>query len=78
MYTNYDENREGQLLLHTSMKFDIAVVIQFLFVITNDLKYLLEFRIDRSCQKEIIAEENILTFAVQNLAEAQQYYCQKG
>lgn len=71
MYANYNENREGQLLPYTSIKFDIAVVIQFLFVITNDLKYLLKFRIDRSCQNEILAEENILTFTIQNLAGAQ-------
>lgn len=55
--------------LRPQLKFHIIAVLQFLFVITNDLKCLLKFRIDGSCQKEILAEENILTFASQNLAE---------
>lgn len=53
------------------VKFNIIVVLSLLFVITNDLECLLKFRTGKSCQKEILVEENILTFASQNLAGAQ-------
>lgn len=53
------------------LKCNIIAVLQFLFAITNDLKYLLKFRADKSCQKEILAEENVLTFTCQNFAGAQ-------
>lgn len=53
------------------VKFNIIVLLQFLFVIRNYIKYLLKSRIDRSCKTENLAEEHVLTFGGQNLAGGQ-------
>lgn len=69
MHTNDKENREIQLWPFITDEIQYNSFISVPLCNNNDIKYLLQFKIDISSQNEVLAEENVLTFASQNLAE---------
>lgn len=69
MHTNDKKNREIQLWPFIKDEIQYSSFISVPLCDNNDIKYSLKFKIDRSSQNGILAEENILTFASQNLSE---------